>query len=540
MSVKDWSTSAGLNTSVGGINIAPGMARSDVDNAFRAVMAELRAYFNDSAVNVKDYGAVGDGTTDDTTAIQNAINASPSGQVFFPAGDYKITNTLTLTYTASWNAVNLYGEGISSKIVWAGGNSKPMLHVRGTSGAGWDSFTEIKDLQFYGNSYTGDAYSGVIGIQLGNTPEDAFSGVCNVKINHCHFRRCDKAILGYYESDNVWIENCFIKYFTTVGIYNAHGGSGWNITDTHITDGGVNSTGIRSSLSVTHIEGNVIQGVNLLVGIQIDGGATNAGKCAGITSNYFESQTTGAYGVILYGVETGVIENNTFNGFPGATLIALADVGGVSCSNIRIGPNRHTQSGGFISALVVATTGTTNAHIIGKQFTDGGVTTITGPFDVKVFDKVVEVASGVKFPATQVASADANTLDDYEEGTVTIGLKFGTTAQTTTSQVGYTKIGRLVTVSGYVAMGAAVAGTGGAYITGLPFTSGSATQGGIAIASLSLANVTYTGTPSAVLLNGGTEIALNQTIEAGTRSALTHANFSATSEVDFTITYAVA
>ena len=44
--------------------------------------------------NVKNYGAAGDGTTDDTTAIQNAINAMPNtgGVVFLPPGTYKITS----------------------------------------------------------------------------------------------------------------------------------------------------------------------------------------------------------------------------------------------------------------------------------------------------------------------------------------------------------------------------------------------------------------------------------------------------------------
>lgn len=47
-------------------------------------------------VNVKDFGAVGDGTTDDTTAVQAAITAS--SHVFFPAGDYRITATLNCNH----------------------------------------------------------------------------------------------------------------------------------------------------------------------------------------------------------------------------------------------------------------------------------------------------------------------------------------------------------------------------------------------------------------------------------------------------------
>jgi hypothetical protein len=58
-------------------------------------------------VNVRDYGAVGDGNTDDTTPIQNAIYAAygnPSSQgtpfsnkvVYFPSGNYSITAPIKL------------------------------------------------------------------------------------------------------------------------------------------------------------------------------------------------------------------------------------------------------------------------------------------------------------------------------------------------------------------------------------------------------------------------------------------------------------
>ena len=50
MPVSDWSTSASSNTTVAGVNIAPGMARADVDNAIRGMMAELKTYFNSDVV----------------------------------------------------------------------------------------------------------------------------------------------------------------------------------------------------------------------------------------------------------------------------------------------------------------------------------------------------------------------------------------------------------------------------------------------------------------------------------------------------------
>ena len=66
-------------------------------------------------VNVLDYGAVGDGTTDDTTAIQAAITAAAnSGQsVFFPNGTYRVTSTITIPKVVgdyfSQNGLNIEG-----------------------------------------------------------------------------------------------------------------------------------------------------------------------------------------------------------------------------------------------------------------------------------------------------------------------------------------------------------------------------------------------------------------------------------------------
>lgn len=60
-------------------------------------------------VNVRDFGAVGDGTTDDTSAIQAAI-ASSTKNIYFPAGTYKVTSSLTITGAG----VNISGSGSST------------------------------------------------------------------------------------------------------------------------------------------------------------------------------------------------------------------------------------------------------------------------------------------------------------------------------------------------------------------------------------------------------------------------------------------
>jgi len=80
--------------------------------------------------------------------------------------------------------------------------------------------------------------------------------------------------------------------------------------------------------------------------------------------------------------------------------------------------------------------------------------------------------TGITFPATQNASSDANTLDDYEEGTWTPALTFagGTTGITYSQQVGtYVKFGRLVWLNCRVSLTAKGSSSGSARITGLPY-----------------------------------------------------------------------
>ena len=79
---------------------------------------------NGAPINVLDYGATGNGTTDDTAAIQaafNAANTEKGATVYFPSGDYLITSTLTLPRSARIAGATRRGVGNPPSIIAGSG-----------------------------------------------------------------------------------------------------------------------------------------------------------------------------------------------------------------------------------------------------------------------------------------------------------------------------------------------------------------------------------------------------------------------------------
>ena len=65
----------------------------------------------------------------------------------------------------------------------------------------------------------------------------------------------------------------------------------------------------------------------------------------------------------------------------------------------------------------------------------------------KIGTNSIDTLTSISFAASQTASADANTLDDYEEGLVTMAFNTGAgsaTIKTANDSLAYTKIGRMV------------------------------------------------------------------------------------------------
>lgn len=105
---------------------------------------------------------------------------------------------------------------------------------------------------------------------------------------------------------------------------------------------------------------------------------------------------------------------------------------------------------------------------------------------------------GIKFPSSQYSSSNANTLDDYEEGTITINnfinlynsvgplnTLFGTAGGTSNGYLKYVKIGTTVTISGWMTLdwtGVNGGTYGGRTVEfSLPFSPSSSSQGGIGV-----------------------------------------------------------
>jgi hypothetical protein len=233
----------------------------------------------------------------------------------------------------------------------------------------------------------------------------------------------------------------------------------------------------------------------------------------------------------------------------GGNVVLLASSGGdvtgpASSTNLAIptfsgtgGKTLLNNSGVTISAGVITATGfsgpltgnastvTTNANLTGPITSVGNATSIasqTGTGTKFVVDTsptlVTPTATttigvgaatpsasgaGITFPATQSASTDANTLDDYEEGTWTPTVTPAAGALTAYTSSGfYTKIGNVLTVSITYFVTTPGTAAGNATIAGIPFTSKSI---GNYLTTIRARNSSYGTIEDCIFSSGGTD-----------------------------------
>jgi hypothetical protein len=155
------------------------------------------------------------------------------------------------------------------------------------------------------------------------------------------------------------------------------------------------------------------------------------------------------------------------------------------------------------------------------------------------FVRLSSSMGGIQFNGDTAA---ANALDDYEEGTWTIGVSFGGASVGVTylnNSGTYTKVGRKVTVIGLMELSNKGSSTGSAFITGLPFTVASGVSFFSSPSLGNIRNITFLNVMNAYTNQGATTITLGETTNLGAFSALNDVDFANNSEVAISLTYFV-
>ena len=211
----------------------------------------------------------------------------------------------------------------------------------------------------------------------------------------------------------------------------------------------------------------------------------NAGTFTDLT---YTGTLTGGTGVVNLGSGQFYKDASGNVGIGTTTMAGRLNVNATGAnSRIAIG---DTASGTYSTVLMYGGSGKYNFQLgvqnnvnncfeITPSTATGGTTFSTPSFVVNATGGVALQGAtvtangvGITFPATQSASSDANTLDDYEEGTWTPTFAFGggTTGVTYSTNVGtYIKVGRLVTLWCYLVLTNKGSSTGAAVIRGMPF-----------------------------------------------------------------------
>ena len=165
------------------------------------------------------------------------------------------------------------------------------------------------------------------------------------------------------------------------------------------------------------------------------------------------------------------------------------------------------QSGAFIAAASDGQTWASDdcpARLVFSTAADGGASptermridsagrVLVGTSTANTSGAKLQTSDGLTFPAAAVASADPNTLDDYEEGTFTPAILTGGGGPVTLSTaVGqYTKTGNIVNFRLRVTVSNANSASDFTQITGLPFTVSSTISSRIRVVAGDVSNVT--------------------------------------------------
>ena len=225
-------------------------------------------------VNVKSFGAVGDGTTDDRVAIQAAIDSISAGTVVFNPGNYVVTtNGSAIGLTLKPN-VNLMASGTSVYLL-AGSNAISLLYYKNPSTTALTSNIAISGINLSSNSKT--TCNGLV--VDGNV---SASRVSIVRVTDLQINGTFSTAISLTYCANTFISNVFISSSAT------------GVLLTNCSDTNIMNTEVQSGSGI---------------GFSIIGGAGAFDEGTRLTACSTNGQV---YGLSLNGVDWGICTGCSF------------------------------------------------------------------------------------------------------------------------------------------------------------------------------------------------------------------------------------
>lgn len=411
-------------------------------------------------IHVKDFGAVGDGTTDDTAAIQAAITAAAGKTLVFDAVTYKTTSTLTISSHGT------------------------KLHCRDATIDYYGTAAAIGFGLVNGTTYPVEVEIHNLNIVVNNGPSST-----GVQVRTSYSRYYDVGILLKAGAASA-------KGFVLVGDETNGTGPYYNLFQGCVVQSGSGGSAVTGHIGFqcsTQAPLYRAANANTWVGGRIGQCATGF-LIAGNGNTFFhptvENQPATGVAFDFVGPQAlGCVQCNVFGAY-------------VENASTAFRFNSNSNGNGVFNPYITGA-----STFISDSGTENLYITSNAPS---------RLSTGVKFGTL---SSDASVLDYYEEGTWTPTLVGSTTAGSytiTTTTAKYTRIGRLVHVSALMAITINSAGSGTARFGGLPFAKGSAT---VMSGSAYLANFALPAGNSGVSISHWTSSADSTFYLVATRSA---------------------
>ena len=279
--------------------------------------------------SVRDFGAVGDGKTDDSAAVQKAVD-SGAGNIVFPQGSYRLSKTVMIDLAKTGYSA-LTGDG-TARIIMAGAGAA--FHFVGTHGGTADPWTVdpqvwekerapvVSHLEIVGDNSEAD------GIEATGTMQLTITETLIHEVRH--------AVHLTGRNRNVIVANCHLYHNRGAGVFydhvNLHQS---NITGCHISynaGGGVVTRGgeVRNvQIGACDIESNMLPDGPPTANVLLDStdGSTDEVAITGCTLQHNNKSAGGAnIRVIGKGITSDKDSTVTQEGHIAITGNAMSDV----------------------------------------------------------------------------------------------------------------------------------------------------------------------------------------------------------------------